>query len=63
MKKLVALLIALVLLALPTGALALQDALELRLSRDWGYGGFNNDIQGRFSYRTEGPDTLERVEL
>ncbi len=63
MKKLVALLIALLLLALPTGALALQDALELRLSRDWGYGGFNNDIQGRFSYRTEGPDTLERVEF
>ena len=65
MKNLFPLLLVLLLLALPGAALAqgAQETLTLRLTRDWGYGGFNNDIQGRFSYRVEGPDTLERVEF
>lgn len=65
MKKIASLLLLVVLLALPGPAFAQgeQDTLTLRLTRDWGYGGFNNDIQGRFSYRAEGPDTLERVEF
>jgi hypothetical protein len=35
--------------------------LELRLSRDFGYGGFDNDIQGRFSMHAEGPEDLVEV--
>jgi hypothetical protein len=39
------------------------EALELTLSRDWGYGGFNNDIQGTFSMKVKGPSDLVRVEF
>jgi len=37
--------------------------LTLRLSRDWGYGGFNGDIQGLFSIHVTGPVDLVRVEF
>jgi hypothetical protein len=40
---------------------AQADTLVLRLSRDWGYGGFNGDIQGLFSMHVTGPETLQRV--
>ena len=65
MKKLFPLLLIILILAFPGAALAQgeQDSLTLRLTRDFGYGGFNNDIEGTFSYRAEGPDTLERVEF
>lgn len=44
--------------------LAAQEAvLDLRLSRDWGYGGFNNEIQGRFSLHASGPDDLAAVQF
>ncbi|WP_420629947.1 Ig-like domain-containing protein [Candidatus Leptofilum sp.] len=36
------------------------DQLELRLSRDFG-AGFGTSIQGRFSFRVDGPDNLETV--
>jgi hypothetical protein len=36
--------------------------LTLSLSRDFGYAGFNNDIQGLFSITVQGPSGLERVE-
>ena len=55
--------VMLLLLALALPALAQDEALELRLSRDFGYGGLNNDIQGTFSYRVSGPDDLTRVEF
>jgi DNA-directed RNA polymerase subunit RPC12/RpoP len=43
-------------------ALAQTDpGLQLGLSRDFGYGGFGNDIQGLFSMRASGPDDLQRV--
>jgi hypothetical protein len=32
------------------------------MSRDWGYGGFNGEIQGLFSMRVTGPADLARVE-
>ncbi len=51
-----------VLLAV-TSAFAQTDTLKLSLSRDWGYGGFNNDIQGTFSMHVSGPDTLAKVEF
>jgi hypothetical protein len=58
------LLLVLCLLLIPTTALAQEDSegINLRLTRDWGYGGFNGDIQGTFSMRVTGPDDLARVE-
>ena len=41
---------------------ALQSAtLELRLTRDWGYGGLDNKIEGTFSMHAEGPEELVEV--
>ncbi len=41
-----------------------QDGSTLTLSirRDWGYGGFNGEIQGTFSLRVSGPEDLTRVD-
>jgi hypothetical protein len=44
-------------------ALAQTEDLRLSLSRDWGYGGFANDIQGLFSMHVRGPETLVKVEF
>ena len=38
-----------------------EATLTLRLNRDFGYGGFDGKIQGTFSMRASGPDTLNRV--
>jgi hypothetical protein len=65
MKRIrVALLSALIvsLLAVTT-VLAQTEGLKMTMSRDWGYGGFNNDIQGLFSFHVSGPDTLVKVEF
>jgi hypothetical protein len=43
-------------------ALAQTDQLTLKMSRDWGYGGFNGDIEGLFSMHVTGPADLMRVE-
>lgn len=58
-------LLLLLLLALPLPALAQggTPTLELKLSRDFGYGGFDNRIQGAFSFHAQGPDDLQRVEF
>jgi hypothetical protein len=37
--------------------------LKLSLSRDFGSGGFNGDIQGTFSLKASGPANLERVQF
>jgi hypothetical protein len=52
-------------LGLCTAATALAQGTELTLSlsRDWGYGGLNGDIQGTFSMKAGGPDNLTRVEF
>jgi len=42
---------------------AQSDALTLKMSRDWGYGGFNGDIQGLFSMHITGPSNVDRVEF
>jgi len=65
MKKIrIALMLALVLsLLVAPAALAQTDELSLSMSRDWGYGGFNNDIQGTFSMHVSGPADLARVEF
>lgn len=40
-----------------------QETLEIRLNRDFGYGGIGDDIQGLFSIHASGPDGLERVDF
>ena len=42
---------------------AQSEGLTISLSRDFGYGGFNGDIQGTFSIKASGPETLTRVEF
>jgi Bacterial Ig domain len=41
---------------------AQTEQLTLRMSRDFGYGGFGNDIEGLFSMHVTGPADLARVE-
>lgn len=42
---------------------AQSEGLSISLSRDFGYGGFNGDIQGTFSIKASGPETLLRVDF
>jgi hypothetical protein len=44
-----------------SAASAQTTDLTLTMSRDFGYGGFNNDIQGLFSMKVKGPADLVRV--
>ena len=46
---------------LPFTVKAQEDTLKLELTRDWGYGGFSGDIQGRFSLRASGPENMIEV--
>lgn len=39
-----------------------EDTLQVRFSRDFGYGGFGGEIQGTFSIRVVDQGDLERVE-
>jgi hypothetical protein len=50
-------------LLISPAALAQDASLTLELSRNWGYGGFNNDIQGMYSLKASGPADLTRVEF
>ncbi len=63
MKKtfLAAGLLTALLLAPPVAAQAQGETLELRLNRDWGYGGLNGEIEGRFSMIASGPESLSEV--
>jgi hypothetical protein len=47
----------------PIPALAQETPapLDLRLTRDWGYGGTTGEIQGTFSLRVKGPADVVRV--
>ena len=45
------------------GAFAQTSQLTLRISRDWGYGGLNGDIEGLFSMQASGPADLRRVDF
>jgi hypothetical protein len=42
-------------------ASAQTGQLALKMSRDWGYGGLNGDIEGLFSMHVTGPADLARV--
>jgi hypothetical protein len=65
MKKLLPLITVLLLLCGLTASAAHAQStgeLKLGLSRDWGYGGFNNDIQGLFTMKINAaPADLNRV--
>jgi len=63
-KNSVAILIAiLVSLVIISAASAQGEDLTLALSRDFGSGGFNGDIQGTFTVKASGPANLERVQF
>ncbi len=48
--------------ALPVSAQEGEESLVLDFNRDFGYGGFGGDIQGRFSLKVISPEDLVRVE-
>jgi hypothetical protein len=64
MKKIISVLvlIAIALLALPVAAQEAGESLVLDFNRDFGYGGFGGEIQGRFSLSVSAPTDLVRVE-
>jgi hypothetical protein len=64
MKKTLFTILAVILFALISVSMALAqaDQLVLKMSRDWGYSGFNGDIEGVFSIRITGSADLMRVE-
>ncbi len=45
------------------GVFAQTSQLSLNMSRDWGYGGLNGDIEGLFSMHVSGPADLQRVDF
>ncbi len=49
----------------PLSALAQseEETLSLRLTRDFGYGGMNGQIQGKFSLRVNDPDDIVKVDF
>ena len=65
MKKIYLVLIIVLTAALASfsTAFAQAESLQLTITRDWGYGGFNGDIQGTFSMKVSGPPDLVRVEF
>jgi DNA-directed RNA polymerase subunit RPC12/RpoP len=50
-------------LFVPFPSLAQGEQLRLSLLRNFGYGGFNNDIQGLFTMKVSGPENLVRMEF
>jgi DNA-directed RNA polymerase subunit RPC12/RpoP len=67
MKKVISILMILSVLIAFTASYALAQStqeLQLGLSRDFGYGGFGNDIQGLFTLKIKNPPAdLARVEF
>ncbi len=63
MKKICFALLSAIFFSLFTSLLVLAqtEQLTLRMSRDWGYGGLNGDIEGLFSMKVTGPADLARV--
>ncbi|MBX3047275.1 MAG: hypothetical protein KF698_09790 [Anaerolineales bacterium] len=63
MKKALLLLVAIALFAFATPARAQDTGFVIGMNRDFGYAGFNNDIEGLFSLRASGPADLQRVDF
>ena len=57
--------ISLLLISITSTAAAQAEPpdLTIRLRRDFGYGGFGNDIQGIFSIKVDGPENLTEVQF
>jgi len=63
-KNSVAILIGIFMsLVIISAASAQSEELTLGLSKDFGSGGFNGDIQGTFTVKASGPANLERVQF
>ena len=61
-KRFIAIFVTILASLLTAGMVSTQAGkLTLNMSRDWGYGGFNGDIQGLFSMHVTGPNDLARV--
>ena len=54
--------LAICLLAVPVSAAAQSEGLQLRITRDFGYGG-GFQIEGTFSLRASGPESLAQVDF
>jgi hypothetical protein len=65
MKKMIYAILITILVSLTVWSVvsAQSEELDLILSRDFGYGGFNGDMQGTFSVKASGPANLERVQF
>ena len=63
MRKIIIIVVLLAMFLFPIYARAQETPapLDLRLTRDWGYGGTNGEIQGTFSLRVKGPADVVRV--
>jgi hypothetical protein len=55
------LIICFVLMISPAAAQEAEETLVLDFNRDFGYGGFGGEIQGRFSLKVRAPDDIDRV--
>lgn len=65
MKKTLAIMVCMLgclLMVIPVTAQGTEEPLELDFNRDFGYGGFGGDIQGRFSLKVSAPADIVRVE-
>jgi len=60
--RIVFLILTMLSLGFVSAVSAQAEQITLRMSRDWGYGGFNGDIEGLFSMRVTGPGDLSRVD-
>ena len=62
MIKILLIAVILVVCLFPVSALAQSEELDLRLTRDFGYGA-GGQIQGKFSLRVGGPDDIVQVDF
>ena len=62
MRKILFIAAVLILCLLPVSVLAQSEELDLRLTRDFGYGA-GSQIQGKFSLRVDGPAGIVRVDF
>jgi hypothetical protein len=62
MKKIFLIAAVIHIFLFPTAALAQDEKLDLRLTRDFGYGA-GSQIQGKFSLRVNGPDDIVKVDF
>ncbi len=63
MKKFVVFLTLVLALVSVLPVFAQSDQLVLKIKRDFGYGGFDNQIEGLFTVSAEGPDDLVQVDF